>query len=464
MLKHKTGALIALIGIVALFGAAGCAKKAAGDSIKIGVFEPLTGPNAAGGAQEVEGIELAAKLRPTVNVAGKTYKVDIVLLDNKSDKVEAANAVQRLIDQGAQLILGSWGSSLSIAAGGIVKDSQVPAIGISCTNPLVTKDNDWYFRICFIDPFQGAALADYAYNKMNAKTACIVQEVSNDYSVGLAKYFIADFTKLGGKILCITNYNTGDQDFNAQLSQVKSMNPDVVFAPGNFTESALLIQQARQLGMETTPFLGGDTWDTPIFLTAGKEQVVGATLSSFFDASEPINDASKTFVQKYKEMRDELPHHQKVGDIDDSIPSANTALGFDVYNFALDAFQRAGTITDEQRLRDTIAKTKGWQGVTGVTTLDANGDATKDVYFKTVAEGPDGALSFKFITVVEPVESAKARANSMPSNFIIESDTGAAGMRQKAPATPTSSTILNTTTPASEPASPPAPASTPTQQ
>ena len=239
--------------------------------IKVGVFLPLTGDNAAGGELELRGIKLANKLHP--EVLGK--KIELVVADNKSDKAEAASVAARLIEKDkVSVIVGSYGSSLSMAAGNIVKDSKVPAVGTSCTNPQVTANNDYYFRACFIDPFQGTVMANYAF-KQGAKKVAIVQEVSNDYAVGLAKFFKEAFIKLTGdenSIVEIANYQTGDKDFSAILTNIKAKNPDAIFAPGNFTESALLVKQARQLGIEA-PFMGGDTWETQEFIDVGGKDV-----------------------------------------------------------------------------------------------------------------------------------------------------------------------------------------------
>ncbi len=234
-----------------------CGKKQSAEEsnvIKIGVFEPVTGANAGGAKWEIEGIKLANKLYP--EVLGK--KIELVIVDNKSDKVEAANAAARLVDkEKVAAIIGSYGSSLSMAGGETFKNAKVPAVAASATNPMVTVGNDFYSRVCFIDPFQGTVMANYAFNQLKAKKVAIVQEVSNDYAVGLAKFFTDDFKKLTGddkSILTVANYNTGDTDFTAQLTNIKGLNPDVIFAPGNFTESAALIKQARQLGI-TVPKL-----------------------------------------------------------------------------------------------------------------------------------------------------------------------------------------------------------------
>lgn len=354
------------------------------DTIKIGVFEPMTGANAAGGALEIEGIKLANKLYP--EVLGK--KVELVLVDNKSDKVEAATAAERLVEkEKVTVILGSWGSSLSMAAGDIVKKAQVPAIGCSCTNPLVTKGNGYYFRVCFIDPFQGTVMANYAYNKLGAKKAAIIQEVSNDYSVGLAKFFTDSFKKLTGDnncILSVSNYNTGDQDFSSQLTNLKTSNPDIIFAPGNYTESALLIKQARLLGIKA-PIIGGDTWETPEFIDIGKESVEGTVFSTFFTSEKPITPESQKFLDAYrKEYNKE--------------PAAVTALSYDAYILALDAIKRANS-TDTVKVKDEIAKTKDFPGAAGMITLDENGDAVKNAVIKIVKNG-----KFTYLDTIEPAK------------------------------------------------------------
>lgn len=372
----KKFTLLIAVMLIAALALSGCAKKeepaaqegtaeqpaAEGDVIKIGVFEPLTGANAAGGAIELEGVKLANELYP--EVLGK--KVELVVVDNKSDKVEAANAAARLIEKEKVVaIIGSWGSSLSMAAGDAVRNAQVPALGASCTNPLVTLNNDYYFRVCFIDPFQGTVMANYAMNKLNAKTAAIIQEISSDYSVGLAKFFTDAFKELTGDenaIVGSASYNTGDQDFTAQLTNIKQLNPDVIFAPGNFTESALLIKQARQLGIDT-PILGGDTWETPEFIEIGGEAVEGTVLSTFFTSEVPITEMSKEFLDAYRAKYDKEP-------------ASVTALGFDAYIMLLDAIEKANA-TDPKVIRDTLAETKDFMGAAGIITLDENGDADR---------------------------------------------------------------------------------------
>lgn len=382
MKKFLSVMLASAVMLGALTGCGSDKKEAASDAnaIKLGVFLPLTGDNAAGGELELRGIKLANKLHP--EVLGK--KVELVVADNKSDKAEAASVAARLIEKDKVVtLLGSYGSSLSMAAGNIVKESKVPAIGTSCTNPQVTANNDYYFRACFIDPFQGTVMANYAY-KQGARKVAIVQEVSNDYSVGLAKFFKEAFTKLTNDPNCIVevaNYQTGDKDFTAVLTNLKAKNPDAVFAPGNFTESALLIKQARQLGIEA-PFMGGDTWETQEFIDVGGKEVEGAVMSTAFDREKASTEEAKKFLKAYT---DEYKTE----------PSALTAMAYDSYLIAIDAIKRANS-TDPQKIRDAIAQTKDLEAVTGKTTLDKNGDAIKAAVIKEVKEG-----KFKYLDFVD---------------------------------------------------------------
>ncbi len=382
-------AILVIVAIAIVASVVGCSKaetKTDANVVKFGVFEPLTGANAAGGAEELDGIRLAQELYPTVTVGGKEYKIELAIADNKSDKVEAANAGQRLVDSDkVQVVLGSWGSGLSMAAGPVFKDAQIPAIGLSCTNPLVTKDNPFYFRVCFLDPFQGTVMANYAYKDVGARKAVIIREVSNDYSVGLAKFFADSFKALTGdqgSILAELNYNTNDQDFSAQLTQVKSLKPDVIFAPGNYTESALIIKQARELGI-AAPFLGGDTWEIAEFINVGKQAVEGAVMSAFFDNDAPLTPLSKVFVESYQ---------KKYG----KLPSGTAVLGFDGYLLAIDAIKRADSV-DPLKIRDAVAATKDFAGAAGYVTLDANGDPIKSAVIKEVKGG-----KFVFKTTVAP--------------------------------------------------------------
>ena len=272
-----------------------------------------------------------------------------------------------------------------MSGGPIFAEAKIPAVAVSATNPNVTKGNEYYFRVCFLDPFQGTVGATYAFNTLKAKKVAIIREVSNDYSVGLAKFFIDEFVKLSGNpksIVATSDYNTGDQDFSAQLTNIKKFEPDVIFAPGNYTESALIIKQARALGIKAQ-FVGGDTWDYNPFLEIGGAAVEGAIVSTFFANDVPINKTSEHFLKEFrKEFKKE--------------PAAVSALGYDAYMVILDAIKRSGS-AEPQKIRDALTKTKDFEGAAGSITIDANRNAEKAAVFKTVKGG-----KFIFLSTVKP--------------------------------------------------------------
>jgi branched-chain amino acid transport system substrate-binding protein len=355
----------------------------AADEVIIGVFEPMTGPMAAGGQQTVEGINLA--IEQTTEVLGRPIKV--VLVDNKSEKVESANAVARLIEyEKVVAIVGSYGSGNTIAGGEVANAAGVPVVGCSPTNPLVTLGKPYIFRACFIDPFQGAVMANFAVNELKAKTAVIIQDISNDYSVGLSSFFRDAFIKLTGdpkSVAGVISYQTGDQDFTAQLTYAAGKKPDVVFVPaGQYGDGALIIKQGKEMGI-TGIFLGGDTWEAPEFIEVGGKAVEGSYYSTHFDASAVTTKAAEKFNKDFQAKYNRLP-------------SAFAALGFDAFNMVIDAIKRAGS-ADPKAIRDALAVTKDYEGVTGIITLDLNGDAVKDAIIRKVENG-----EFKYMTTVHP--------------------------------------------------------------
>ncbi|KAF2961884.1 ABC transporter substrate-binding protein [Fervidobacterium sp. 2310opik-2] len=352
-------------------------------AIRIGVFEPLTGAFAAGGQLTVNGIKLANELFPTV----LNQKVELIILDNKTDKVEAANAVTRLIQvYNVSAIIGSYGSSLAIPGSEVANKMKVPMVGCSPTNPLVTKDKPYVFRVCFIDPFQGRVMAKFAVETLKAKTAYIIQDISSDYSVGLAHYFrnaFIEFTKDSKSVLGVASYQGGDQDFTAQLTLAKAKNPDVLFIPaGSYGDAALIMKQAREMGIKAT-FLGGDTWEVPEIIEVAGDAAEGAYFSTHFDEKVMTTEMTKKFVEAYRKKYN-------------TEPNAFAALGFDAYLLILDAITRAKSSKPEA-IKESLETTKGFQGATGVITLDENGDAIKDAIVKKIEKG-----AFKFVTVVKP--------------------------------------------------------------
>ena len=366
--------------------AADAAPAAGGDVIKIGVFEPQTGENGGGGLQEVYGIRYANQQFPTVKVGDKEYKIELVEADNKSDKTEAVTAAQSLISAGCSVILGSYGSGVSIAAGEIFSDAQVPAIGCSCTNPQVTLGNDFYYRVCFLDPFQGTVMANYAAQD-GAKTAAVITQLGDDYSSGLGNFFKNAFVKLVGEdsIVAEEQFQTNQTDSKAILTNIKAANPDVIFAPSSIATAPLIIKQARELGI-TAKIMAGDTWENGSIIENAGADAEGVTLSTFFDEGDTSNAVATDFIKGFKEYL--------VANGQDEIIPAVSALGYDAYLAAVKAIETAGS-TDPVAIRDAL-KGVEFEGVTGAISFDENGDANKDKAFIKVVENGQ----FKFLKTV----------------------------------------------------------------
>ena len=344
----------------------------AADTIKIGVYLPLTGQMAFGGQLELEGVQMAHKEMPTV--LGK--KVELFVVDNKSDKVEAANAVKRLIEKEKVVaIIGTYGSSLAMAGGEVAEKAKVPMVGTSCTNPLVTQGKKYSFRVCFIDPFQGAGAATYAYKDLKLKTAALLVDISNDYSVGLASFFTKSFTKLGGQIVANLKYQAGDQDFTAQLTEIISKKPDVLFIPSYFAEGAIIMKQVKELGAKFQ-VMGGDAMDNPQIVEIGGAAVEGFVHTTFpYDPSmKNMSPMAKKFTENWKKA---FPSKE---------PNVNAALGYDTYLLVLDAIKRAGK-AEPAAITKALVATKGFEGVTGSTTINATHDAEKPVGLVQIKDG-----------------------------------------------------------------------------
>jgi branched-chain amino acid transport system substrate-binding protein len=354
----------------------------AADPIKIGFYNCLTGQNAFGGQLELEGAQLALKEIP--EVLGQ--KIELVVVDNKSDKVEAANAVTRLIElDKVNVIIGTYGSSLAMAGGEVAEKAGIPVVGTSCTNPLVTLDKRYYFRACFIDPFQGAGAAAYAYKTLGFKKAAVLTDVANDYSVGLSSFFKQAFVKLGGEVVSQMSYQSGDQDFTAQLTEIISKSPDIVFLPAYFAEGAIVLKQARELGA-TFRFMGGDAMDNPEVVTLGGDAVEGFLHTTFaYDPSmQDMNPVAKKFTEAWKA---EYP---------DKVPNVNAALGYYAYILIVDAIMRAGS-AEPEKIRDALEQTKDVPTVTGMTTMNATHDAEKELGIVEIKDGKK-----QFIGTVNP--------------------------------------------------------------
>lgn len=362
---------------------AAASKSASGDKvIKIGVFEPTTGENGGGGFQEVLGIRYANQTHKTVKIGDDEYTIELVEVDNKSDKTEAVNAANKLMGEKVSGVIGSYGSGVSIAAGQIFADAKVPAVGASCTNPQVTEGNDYYFRVCFLDPFQGTVMANYAMQN-GYKTAAVLTQLGDDYSSGLGSFFKTAFTNLGGTIADEEQFQTNQTDFKAVLTNIKAANPDIIFAPSSITTAPLIIKQARELGI-TSLIAAGDTWENSTIIENAGDSAEGVVLSTFFDEAEPANDEAKSFIEGFKP-------YLKDNKQDEIIPAVS-ALGYDAYLALYNAIEAAQS-TDGEKIKDALKDVK-FDGVTGSISFDENGDAKKNMAFiKTIENG-----QFKFLT------------------------------------------------------------------
>lgn len=375
--------VILLFGSV-VFATGSSEAKSDVKEVVIGVFQPLTGENGGGGYQEVLGIRYANAVYPTVQINGETYKVRLVEADNKSDKTEAVTAAQSLISSGASVIIGSYGSGVSIAAGDIFLDNKIPAIGASCTNPQVTQSNDYYFRVCFLDPFQGTVMANYAWQE-GAKKAAVITQLGDDYSSGLGNFFSKAFTELGGKVVSEQRFQTNTTDFKSLLTNIKAASPDVIFAPSSIATAPLIIKQARELGIKAK-IMAGDTWENSSIIENAGISAEGVVLSTFFDDADPATSEAASFIKGFKPY---LAENKQ-----DEIIPAVSALGYDAYITALKAIEMANS-TKGPAIRDALAGVSV-EGVTGKITFDTNGDADKDMAFiKTVKDG-----QFKFLKTV----------------------------------------------------------------
>ena len=342
------------------------------DVVKLGIAEPMTGAMAVGGELCMRGYELAHEQKP--EVLGK--QVELVLVDNKSDKVEAANAVSRLIERdGVVAVFVGYGSSMAIPGGEVADKAGIPMLSASATNPLVTQGKDFVFRACFLDPFQGEVMARYTFEDLGVKKAALLVDIAQDYSVGLANFYKKTFEELGGEIVSDTKYNTGDQDFSAQLSQIIASGAEALFFPGYFGDVALIAIQGRELGY-TGQYLGGDTLHNPTLVELAGDAAEGLIASTFFVDDEELakdNPEAEKFIKLFKEKYNESPN-------------AVSVLTYDSYNLMLDAIERAGSF-DPAAIRDALAATKDFLGAGGSITIDEIGDAVKPAILVKIVNG-----------------------------------------------------------------------------
>lgn len=377
-MKKIIALLLAAVMVMCLF--AGCASSGS-KVIKIGVFEPQSGDNGAGGKQEVLGIQYANSVKPTVTIGGEEYKIELDIQDNQSSTDKAVSAAQQLVADKVSVVLGSYGSGVSIAAGTYFANAKIPAIGCSCTNAAVTAGNDYYFRICFLDDFQANVLANFAMDKFGAKVAYCLGESGNEYDQGLIAFFTKVFEAAGGKVIT-DSFPTGNSDFGSYLNKAKSEGADVIFTPVSIAYAVQIITQAASLGIEA-PFLGSDTLDDNMVLEAIKGTDLQLYVSTFYqEGGAPEFD---TGVKEYINASSEA---LAANGGNDTI-SAVTAMGYDAYFVALEAMKKADS-GDKAAIMAALPSVT-YTGVSGAIAFDAQGDAIRDTAYIKAADTASGA-------------------------------------------------------------------------
>ncbi len=361
--------------------------SALAEVVKIGVFEPASGDNGAGGKQEVLGIEYANTLVPTVTIDGVEYDVELVIVDNQTTAEKGVTAAQELVDKEVSIILGSYGSGVSMAGGEIFAEAEIPAIGCSCTNPNVTLLCDYYWRVCFLDPFQGKVMASYAMDQYAAKKAFVLTQLGDDYSTGLGYYFGEAFKAMGGEVIAET-FNDGNSDFSAYLTTATKEGCDVFFTPNSTVVASLLINQAATANV-TYPLLAGDTWDSSVILDAAKGTNLEVCCSTFMAAG--ASETVDAFTSGFKAWLNANPDKLNNNGGNDVI-AAVSALGYDAYMTAIEALKASKSIEGADVAEALPAVTL--EGVTGSIAFDDIGDAAKDNAYIIKANTETGAFDF----------------------------------------------------------------------
>jgi branched-chain amino acid transport system substrate-binding protein len=351
------------------------------DTIKVGEFGSLTGENASFGISQNNGVKMAVEeINDGGGVLGK--KIDLIVEDNQTKQGETTTIVRKLISQDHVVaIIGEVASSKSLEAAPICQASKIPQIATAATNPRVTQVGDYIFRVCFTDDFQAVVIARFVLEKLQLKNIAFMTDVKQDYSVGLTNIAKDYLAKNGGNIVKEQSYSSGDKDFRAQLTDIKSANPDVIIITGYYPEAALIAKQARQLGITAT-FVGGDGWDGTSLIPVGGKAVEGAFFSNHFSV-EDKSPLVQDFVQKYKAKYN-------------AVPDAFAALGYDATKILADAIKRAGT-TDSEKLKDAIQDTENFPGVSGNITIGKDRNAQKSAVIITIKDG-----AYKYAETIEP--------------------------------------------------------------
>ncbi|MCI8909403.1 MAG: ABC transporter substrate-binding protein [Oscillibacter sp.] len=358
--------------------------------VKIGVFEPQTGDNGAGGKQEILGMQYANYVQPTVEIGGETYDVQLEIVDNRTTAENGPSAAAELMNRDVSVVLGSYGSGVSMAGGSVFQEAGVPAIGVTCTNPQVTSDCDVYFRICFLDPFQGTVLANYAYNELGVTTAYTLAMLGSDYDQGLAYYFKEAFEGLGGTVVS-EDFPEGSANFVSYINNAKSAGAGVIFAPVSTNYAQLIIEAAAAQGFEGS-LLGSDTWDNNMVLESTVGKTVHVDITTFYQESgSEFDNGIKEWINANADAKTNNGGNDTV--------SAVTAMGYDAYFTALEALKGAGS-TDASAVLEALPSVS-YDGVCGLVEFDDIGDAKRDQAYIKTANTETGAWDFVKVQGVE---------------------------------------------------------------
>ncbi|MBQ8074001.1 MAG: ABC transporter substrate-binding protein [Clostridia bacterium] len=352
--------------------------------VKIGIFEPASGDSGAGGKQETLGVQYANRVQPTVDIGGTTYKVELVMADNGSSADKAPSAAQKLVSENVSVVLGSYGSGVSIAGSEYFKNANIPAIGLTCTNPQVTAGNSHYFRVCFLDPFQGTVLANYAFKELGAKTAYCLGEAGNDYDQGLITFFQQAFEGLGGTVMH-EDFLTNNADFTAFLTTATAIGADVIFCPVSIAYSTQIVAQAASQGI-TIPVLGGDTLDSNVVAAAAKGTAIDLVVTTFYQegANADFDNGFKAWLAEDAEAMTNNGGNDMIAGV--------TCMGYDGYFTALAALQAAGS-TDGAAVMAALPGVE-IDGVSGHIAFDETGDAIRTSAFVKKVNNETGDWEF----------------------------------------------------------------------
>jgi len=386
----KIVALLLVLCMMLSLVACGSAPKAEAEGekvVKVGVFEPSSGDSASGGKKEILGMQFANSETPTVEVNGETYKVELVYADNGSSTDKAPSAASDLVSAEVSVVLGSYGSGVSMAGGPKFEEAGIPAIGVTCTNPNVTAGNSYYFRICFLDNFQADVLANFAMDKFDAKVAYCLGESGNEYDQGLIAFFKQVFEAAGGTVIT-DSFPTGNADFNSYLNKAKSEGADVIFTPVSIAYAVQIIKQAASLGIEA-PFLGSDTLDDNMVLEAIKGTDLQLFVSTFYQegGSEKFDNGIKEYINSNDDA-------MAANGGNDTI-AAVTAMGYDAYYVALEAMKKAGSV-DKADIMSTLGSVT-YEGVSGAIAFDDQGDAVRDTAYIKTADTANGVWALETV-------------------------------------------------------------------